>query len=130
MKKTSLKEIILSAIFAMDFSFKGRISRRDFWCCVVMLALALAVLGFLFQVALGSAFEKFIGVVFGFLTLFVVFQAFSLSWKRLHDIGKSGAFTLLFFVPFGLIALLVFWCLDSQLGSNRYGPYPEPNPWQ
>jgi uncharacterized membrane protein YhaH (DUF805 family) len=63
------------------------------------------------------------------LTLFVVFvhviPAITLSVRRLHDIGKSGAWYLLNFVPFGG-AVLFFWaCCPSQSGSNLFdGPAP------
>ena len=32
--------------------------------------------------------------------------------RRLHDTGRSGAWYFLGFVPFGSIALIVFYCLS------------------
>ena len=50
----------------------------------------------------------------------------AVSVRRLHDIGKSGWWLLLWFVPFiGPIVLLIFTLLDSEAGDNQYGPYPK-----
>ena len=46
--------------------------------------------------------------------------------RRLHDIGKSGFFLFLHFIPLvGSIILLVFFCEDSEPGQNLYGPSPK-----
>jgi uncharacterized membrane protein YhaH (DUF805 family) len=45
--------------------------------------------------------------------------------RRLHDIGKSGWFTLLGFVPIANIVLLVWLAQDGQPGANEYGPNPK-----
>jgi uncharacterized membrane protein YhaH (DUF805 family) len=48
--------------------------------------------------------------------------------RRLHDIGKSGWWLLIAFVPFvGPVILLVFNCMDSQPGANQWGPNPKEN---
>jgi uncharacterized membrane protein YhaH (DUF805 family) len=50
----------------------------------------------------------------------------ALGVRRLHDIGYSGWWLLIGFVPFvGGILLLVFALMDSQPGTNRYGPNPK-----
>ena len=44
----------------------------------------------------------------------------------MHDIGKSGAYFFLSFIPLvGIIILLVFLCKDSDPGENQYGPNPK-----
>ena len=43
--------------------------------------------------------------------------------RRLHDINMSALFLLLNLIPgIGSLILLVFACMDSQPGSNQYGP--------
>ena len=49
----------------------------------------------------------------------------AVSVRRLHDTGRSGWWMLLSLVPFGGIVLLVFDCLDSEPGPNRFGPSPK-----
>ena len=46
--------------------------------------------------------------------------------RRLHDVGKSDWMYLIIFIPLiGAIWLLVLCVLDSQPGSNRFGPNPK-----
>ena len=54
------------------------------------------------------------------------------SWcvaiRRLHDTGRSGWRLLLGFTIIGLIPLIVWNCMPSQIGTNQYGPNPlEPD---
>lgn len=45
--------------------------------------------------------------------------------RRLHDLGKSGYFTLLVFVPFiGIIFSIALFFIPGQVGRNEYGPDP------
>ncbi len=50
--------------------------------------------------------------------------------RRLHDTGRSAWNILWVLLPIiGWIVLFVYACLDSQKGSNKYGPsekYPNP----
>ncbi|MFC4081590.1 DUF805 domain-containing protein [Amycolatopsis samaneae] len=45
--------------------------------------------------------------------------------RRLHDTGRSGGWWFITWVPFGSIVLVVFLCLPSDYGVNRYGPEPD-----
>jgi len=50
----------------------------------------------------------------------------TVSVRRLHDIGKSGWFILINMIPIaGAIWFLVLMCTDSQPGSNSYGANPK-----
>lgn len=45
--------------------------------------------------------------------------------RRLHDLGKSGWFVLIAFVPvLGLIFSIVLFCMPGQVGQNRFGEEP------
>jgi uncharacterized membrane protein YhaH (DUF805 family) len=49
----------------------------------------------------------------------------SLSVRRLHDIGKSGWWYLLIFIPVLGSLLLLFWAAKkSEDGENRFGSNP------
>jgi uncharacterized membrane protein YhaH (DUF805 family) len=46
--------------------------------------------------------------------------------RRLHDIGKSGWYIFIAFIPLvGAFILLYFYCLDSENQSNEYGESPK-----
>ncbi|MCL2502957.1 MAG: DUF805 domain-containing protein [Bacteroidales bacterium] len=56
--------------------------------------------------------------------LFVPYLA--VSFRRLHDVDKSGWWNLLFLVPLaGWIILLVWNCRESQVGENKYEGNPK-----
>jgi hypothetical protein len=63
--------------------------------------------------------------------LFFIYFLTSLavSVRRLHDTGRSGWLLLLFFIPFvGIIfciAYLIIMCMNSEPGTNEYGPSPK-----
>ncbi len=50
----------------------------------------------------------------------------SVGTRRMHDIGRSGWWILLVFVPIiGLICLLVLFFRDSEPGENQWGENPK-----
>lgn len=53
----------------------------------------------------------------------ILIPSVALCWRRLHDSGKSGALYFLSFIPYiGGLILFVFFLLDSERGTNQYGP--------
>ncbi|MEF2278572.1 DUF805 domain-containing protein [Deinococcus sp. YIM 134068] len=62
-------------------------------------------------------------VVYG---LAVLLPSLAVGVRRLHDTGRPGWWLLIGLVPFvGGIVLLIFYVLDSQPGSNTWGPNPK-----
>ena len=54
-------------------------------------------------------------------SLAIFLPTLALSVRRLHDIGKSGWWMLLSFVPIiGPLVLLIFWILPSKESDNPY----------
>lgn len=108
------------------FCFEGRARRREFWMFYLFNFLASMLVNFVAGVlagATGIAEFAYLGLIY---TLAVILPGFGVFVRRMHDIGKSGWWWLIGLVPFvGGIILLVFWCLDSQPGENRYGPNPK-----
>ena len=67
---------------------------------------------------------------YGWITLLVYLlhfiPSFSVSVRRLHDIGKSGWFMLIVLIPIiGGIWLLILACTDGDSGDNAYGGSPK-----
>lgn len=49
--------------------------------------------------------------------------------RRLHDIGRSGTWFMVQFVPFGGFLLLWWYCCPSEQGENEYGrPFSRHRP--
>ncbi|MCA1829321.1 MAG: DUF805 domain-containing protein [Myxococcales bacterium] len=100
--------------------FSGRARRRDYWMFVLinfLIACALGVLGMMFR---GAA------VLSWLYSLAVLVPSLAVAVRRMHDIGKSGWWLLIGFIPLiGAIILLVWACTDGERGDNEYGPDPK-----
>jgi len=107
-------------------TFTGRSRRKEFWQFVLFVFLVQVVLGVLDRMT-GTYSE---GAEFGFLggafSLFVLIPSIAVTVRRLHDIGRTGWWILIYLLPFiGAIVMLVFMVLDSQPETNQYGPSPK-----
>ena len=65
------------------------------------------------------------GYVYILLALAMFIPALAVTVRRLHDVGKSGWWFFIAFIPLvGAIWLLVLMCTDS-VEDNEYGPNPK-----
>ena len=100
--------------------FEGRSRRKEYWTFVLVNSAISIIL---------SALDSTIGFGFGFLGLLfylaILLPSIAVSVRRLHDIGKSGLWLLLAFVPIVNLVLIYFFLLDSETGSNEYGANPK-----
>ncbi len=106
--------------------FSGRARRKEYWMFVlfnIIFSLVVGFIGgFLYGVTNVTAF-LYLSTIFN-LAMFL--PGLSVGVRRLHDTDKSGWFVLLALIPIvGAIILLVFMCLDSNPGANRFGPNPK-----
>lgn len=108
------------------FEFSGRSTRMQYWMFflvqILLVGLAVAID---YQMG-GFANPRNIQAP---LALFVCFAhivpGVTVQVRRLHDIGRSGAWYLLHFVPFGGLVLFYWACCASEAGNNYYdGPAP------
>lgn len=100
--------------------FQGRARRKEYWMFFLFNFLITMLLSMI-EVMIGLG-----GILSGIYGLFVLLPSIAVNVRRLHDIGRSGWWMLLSFIPVvGLIVLLVFAVLDSQPGENKYGPNPK-----
>lgn len=108
------------------FEFSGRSTRMQYWM-FFLVQLALFAIAFFADYSWGNlARVSNVDATSLPLTLFVAFvhiiPGITVQVRRLHDIGKSGAWYLLSFVPFGGVVLLYWACCASEAGSNYGGP--------
>ena len=58
--------------------------------------------------------------------LFHFIPSLALTVRRLHDTGRSGWHFFISFIPIvGPFIILYYMCVNSQSGSNQYGPNPK-----
>ena len=63
---------------------------------------------------LSSFSEVLVAIIALLFMLVMIIPSFSVGARRLHDIGKTGWWQLLNFVPFGSVVLLVFLSLKVK----------------
>lgn len=110
---------------ATDFS--GRSRRKEYWYfnlfnCIVFVFLILFAVPF-------SENEKPsmlpLGLLFAY-SLVIMVPGLAVTIRRLHDIGKSGWWYFIAFVPIvGGLVLFVFTLLDSEPYANQWGLDPK-----
>lgn len=104
--------------------FSGRARRKEYW--MFMLFQFIFGIGALFLDNLIDPSPNSAGVISGIYSLAILLPSLTVGVRRLHDIGKSGWFTLIVLVPLvGAIWLLVLDCTAGDLGPNQYGQDPK-----
>jgi uncharacterized membrane protein YhaH (DUF805 family) len=107
--------------------FRGYASRSEFWWVQLMLLVVNLVLTELWQVVVGSGEEPFfsmpgavVSTVVWLIQLVLLVAQLSLVWHRFHDIGRSGFFFFIAFVPFvGMIAAAFMLALPTNSFGRR-----------
>lgn len=105
--------------------FNGRARRKEYWMFVLGNLIVAIIASVLDAVIFGTQMGM-PGPLYFIYMLAVLVPGLAVSVRRLHDVGKSGWFILIAFIPIvGAIWLLVLMCLDGQPGDNPYGPNPK-----
>jgi uncharacterized membrane protein YhaH (DUF805 family) len=106
--------------------FSGRARRKEYWffCLINMIFVIIAMV---LDNVLGIAIEGLgYGPICLLLCLAGFFPGLAVLVRRLHDVGKSGWFSFVSFIPIiGGFWLLVVLCRDSMAGENKYGASPK-----
>lgn len=119
-RQLEFKEAVTRALTVNYCRFTGRSSRSEFWWFQLFSFVAGMVAGFIFSFS--ENFEIFVQCLLG--AVFFL-PSLGLSVRRLHDLGKSGWWIFINFIPLvGSIILLVWFCRDSEMADNEYGPVP------
>jgi len=99
--------------------FKGRASRSEFWYFYLFVFLV-NIIAVVLALQITSIF-----VVWIIFTLISFVPALAVTARRLHDIGRTGWWQILAYIPYvGIIAsivLIVFWCTEGEKKKNIYG---------
>jgi len=112
--------------------FDGRATRSEYWYFIlfyfIFSIIAATLDSLVINPMLGaSSTEAGQGGILQMLfALGLLIPSIALGIRRFHDIGKSGWWMLIGFIPIlGLLALIYFYVQDSQSGSNLYGENPK-----
>ena len=95
-------------------NFSARACRREFW-------------GFVFIALLVIFFTTTTDAIFGIsavtysVNAALLIPLLAVGARRLHDIGLSGWWQLLYLTGFGILLLALMWLLSSDNKTNQYG---------
>ena len=109
--------------------FSGRARRKEYWM-FFLFNMIFAFCAAIIDNILGLKFDQnspygFLYIVYG---LFMFLPGLAVLVRRLHDVGKSGWWYFIVFIPIlGAIWLLVLLATDSNPGNNEYGANPKGN---
>jgi len=111
-------------------NFSGRARRKEFWFFFLFNTLIFFILGFVELFLFGSGdFNPSSPpalIITNIYSLGVLIPTLAVSVRRLHDTGKSGWWLLISLVPVaGFLVLLVFYFIEGDSGTNKYGPDPK-----
>jgi len=106
--------------------FSGRSRRKEYWY-FALFNLIITIVLTLIDSSIGTLDSNSgYGVLNTIYSLGVLLPGLGVSIRRLHDIGRSGWWLLIGFIPLvGAIVLIIFFVKDSQPGENQYGPSPK-----
>lgn len=100
--------------FQKYVEFEGRARRKEYWIFVLINLVVSVILSNVFSL-LGTLFS-----------LAIFLPSIAVGVRRLHDIGRTGWWLLIGFIPLiGLIVLIYFFVQDSEPGANQYGANPK-----
>jgi len=102
--------------------FEGRSSRKEFWSFYVVVILLNIV-----SYVLDFAFYEGNVIIFNLdpsytpatliLSLILLCPSLAVGARRLHDVGKSGWWQLIYITGIGIIPLIFWWASKSRSGS-------------
>tara|TARA_B100001123_G_scaffold224837_1_gene253137 strand:+ start:1725 stop:2081 length:357 start_codon:yes stop_codon:yes gene_type:complete len=100
--------------------FSGRSQRKEYW--MFGLFHGIIIILSLLVVDLGDAAAVLVGIYY----LATLLPTLAVTFRRLHDMDRSGWWLCIQLVPIlGAIVLLVFLATDGTKGDNRFGPDPK-----
>ena len=132
-RSTGLLGYFLGAVTANYVNFRDRARRKEYWGYLLfwwIVAVLVGLGGMALDAALGNLdgsqdIPIVTGIVMGLYVLATILPTIAISVRRQHDIGLSGWFYLLIFVPYvGSLIIFVFSLIPSQKHDNKWGPVP------
>lgn len=111
--------------------FSGRARRKEFWLFTLVHLIIIFLIVFLVFFASGDVYEDtepnyILITILGLYLLGTIIPTIAVTVRRLHDIGKSGAWYFINFIPYiGSFWLLILTCMDGESRTNKWGENPK-----
>lgn len=106
--------------------FSGRARRTEYWMFTLVNVVILVALLGLSQALKGGALGTLLLVLYFAYVIALFIPSLAVTWRRLHDTGRSGWWYFINLVPIvGGIILIVFLATAGEVGTNAYGADPK-----
>ena len=106
--------------------FSGRARRKEYWIFSLINNIIIFFLYILQIVTIESTLWLIFPIILFLYAMAVFLPGLAVNIRRLHDIGKSGWWYLIYLIPIiGAIWLTVLMCLDSEPGENQWRENPK-----
>jgi len=125
------KELIMTFIEAIKSyfknyaTFKGRARRSEFWFAALftfLVSTAISIIAPGHTEMMGDWTTDQPSALSNLWSLATLLPTLAITWRRLHDVNKSGGWFFFFLLPIvGWILLLIQLVKDSDAGVNQYG---------
>lgn len=111
--------------FGKYATFSGRARRSEYWWFVLFNVLVNFALGIVDGVLFGFHGDAAPQVLSGLYALVILLPSLAVAVRRLHDLGRSGWWLLIWLIPLiGWIILIWWFATKGEDGPNGYGPDP------
>tara|TARA_B100000575_G_C22959948_1_gene554718 strand:+ start:356 stop:727 length:372 start_codon:yes stop_codon:yes gene_type:complete len=111
----------IKVCFKKYATFEGRAVRSEFWYFYLFLLL-LGIGTLVIDIGvLGHSIDEEYTPMNTLASVVTLVPSFAVSARRLHDIGKSGWWILLYITIIGIILLIIWYATDGDKKKNRYG---------
>ena len=114
-----LQNSIKTCIAKKYADFNGRASRSEYWWFQLFYIIVTFVAVMFDAMYIDNA--QTMGPVELIATLALLLPALSVTARRLHDVGRSGWWMLIFITVIGLIPLIVWYVSAGTKSKNKYG---------
>jgi uncharacterized membrane protein YhaH (DUF805 family) len=120
----------IKSYFKNYATFKGRARRSEFWFTVlftVLVSSAISIIAPGHREMMGDFEVDQSSTLSNLWSLATVVPSLAVTWRRLHDVGRSGNYFFFILIPIaGIIMLIVQLAKDGQPTANDYGTPVKP----
>lgn len=102
-------------------NFKGRAQRKEYWFYMLFYMIGVFVFSIIDEFLFNASYSG-LQIFSTIFTLGSLVPSLAVAARRLHDLGKSGWWQLLAFIPLvGIIILIIWYATKGQDTENAYG---------
>ena len=113
----------IKTCFGKYIDWNGRASRSEFWYFQLFLFILYFIAGQIDSFVLGTELGQ-IGITYTIVLLGTMLPAICATIRRLHDVDRSGWWSLISLTCIGIIPLLIWEASPGSSDSNQYGEDP------